>query len=116
MTLLQKQFVFASLVPRLINHALELGYTITLGEAYRSSEEAARLAKLGKGIIGSLHTLKLAIDINLFRDGIYLTDNEAHRMLGTWWETQSAGKDFICNWGGHWGDGNHYSISHGNKK
>lgn len=116
MTLLQKQFVFASLVPLLIKKALELGFTVTLGECYRSPEEAARLSKLGKGISGSLHTSKLAIDINLFRDGKYLTDSEAHRQLGTYWETLSAGKDFVCAWGGHWGDGNHYSIAHGGKK
>ena len=116
MELKEKQFAFASLVPLLINKAIELDYTVTLGECYRSPEEAARLAKLGKGIIGSLHTLKLAIDVNLFRDGIYLTTSEAHRPLGTYWETLSAGKDFVTAWGGHWGDGNHYSISHGGKK
>ena len=116
MKLLDKQFAFASLLPLLIGRALELGYTITLGECYRSPEEAARLAKLGKGILGSLHTLKLAIDINLFRDGVYLTSSESHRQLGTYWETLSAGKDYTCHWGGHWGDGNHYSIGHANKK
>ncbi len=116
MTLKEKQVEFARLIPRLIDKAFELGYTVTLGECWRSPEEAARLAKLGLGIVGSLHTLKLAIDINLFRNGVYLTDNEAHRMLGTWWEAQSAGKDFVTAWGGHWGDGNHYSIAHGGKK
>jgi hypothetical protein len=116
MKLIEKQFMFASLVPLLINQALKLGFTVTLGECYRSPEEAARLAKLGKGIVGSLHTLKLAIDINLFRDGVYLTTSEAHRQLGTYWESLSNGKDFTTNWGGHWGDGNHYSIGHGNKK
>lgn len=116
MKLIDKQFSFASLVPLLLNKALELGFTVTLGECYRSPAEAARLAKLGKGITGSLHTLKLAIDINLFRDGTYLTSAEAHRQLGTYWEGLSAGKDFTCHWGGHWGDGNHYSIGHGGKK
>jgi hypothetical protein len=116
MTLGEKQVEFARLVPRLIDKAFEMGYTVTLGECWRSAEEAARLAKLGKGIVGSLHTIKLAIDINLFRNGVYLTDTESHRMLGTWWEAQSAGKDFVTAWGGHWGDGNHYSIAHGGKK
>lgn len=116
MKLIDKQFIFASLIPLLINKALELGYTVTLGECYRSPEEAARLAKAGKGIIGSLHTLKLAIDINLFRDGVYLSSNEAHRALGTYWESLSNGKDYVTHWGGHFGDGNHYSIGHGNKK
>jgi hypothetical protein len=116
MKLIEKQFMFASLVPLLIGKALQLGFTVTLGECYRSPEEAARLAKLGKGIVGSLHTLKLAIDVNLFRDGVYLTTSEAHRTLGTYWESLSNGKNFVTYWGGHWGDGNHYSIGHGNKK
>jgi len=116
MTLLQKQFAFVSLVPLLIEKMILLGYTVTFGECYRSPEEAARLAKQGKGIKGSLHTQRLAIDLNLFRDGIYLTDNEAHRQFGTYWETLSAGKDFTCYWGGNFGDGNHYSIGHEGKK
>lgn len=116
MTLLEKQFIFSSLVPLLINKAIALGYTVTLGECYRSPEEAARLAKLGKGIKNSLHTLKLAIDLNLFRNGEYLTTDEAHRQLGTYWETLSAGKPYVCSWGGHFGDGNHYSIEHEGRK
>lgn len=116
MTLLQKQFEFARLVPRLIDEAYRMGFTVTLGEAWRSKEEAARLAKLGKGIKNSLHTVRLAIDINLFKDGVYLTSTEAHRALGTWWEMQSAGKDYVTAWGGHFGDGNHYSIMHENRK
>ena len=116
MTLLEKQFTFASLIPLLINKAIEFGYTVTLGEAYRSPEEAVRLAKLGKGIKNSLHVLKLAIDLNLFRNGIYLTSEEAHRMLGTYWESLSVGKPYVCTWGGHFGDGNHYSIEHEGKK
>lgn len=116
MTLLEKQFAFASLIPLLINKALELGFTVTLGECWRSQEEAARLAKAGLGIKNSLHIIKLAIDINLFRNGVYMTDNEAHRGLGTYWESLSNGKEYVTYWGGHFGDGNHYSIGHGNRK
>ena len=114
--ILRKQFIFASLVPLLINEALRLGYQCTIGEALRPPEMAEIYAKRGTGIKNSLHELKLAIDINLFRDGVYLKDNEAHRMLGTYWESLSVGKDFVTAWGGHWGDGNHYSIMHGGRK
>jgi len=115
MTLRQKQSKFVALVARLINFAIGEGYELTFGEAYRSPEEAERLANLGKGIPGSLHTIKLAIDLNLFKDGEFLDKTEDHRILGEWWERQS-GKDFKCEWGGHFGDGNHYSIGHGGKK
>lgn len=115
MTLREKQSAFAFLVANLILQAEVLGYRVTLGEAWRSPEEAARLAKAGKGIARSLHTLRLAVDLNLFKNGRYLSSSEAHRPLGEWWEEQST-EDYECVWGGRFGDGNHYSITHGGVK
>lgn len=111
MTLRQKQSLFVRLVARLIDHATELGFELTFAEAYRSPEEAKRLEKLGKGIANSLHTQRLAIDLNLFKNGRYLTSTEAHRPLGEWWEQQHA----LCRWGGRFQDGNHYSLTHGGR-
>lgn len=117
MTLRDKQSAFAKLVAFLILEADHLGFELTLGEAYRSPEEAARLAKAGKGIAQSLHTQRLAIDLNLFRDGKYLTSSEAYRPLGQWWEQQST-PDYECCWGGRFtrADGNHFSIGYGGRK
>lgn len=112
MTLREKQSLFASLVALLIQRAMAQGFEVTLGEAYRSPEEAARLAQLGKGIAASLHTQKLAIDLNLFKDGRYLSSGESHRPLGEWWERQHP----LCRWGGRFNDGNHYSLEHGGRK
>ena len=108
MTLRQKQSFFVSLVALLIQHASSLGYELTFGEAYRSPEEAARLAKAGKGIANSLHTSRLAIDLNLFKNGVYLSSTAAHKPLGEWWEAQHP----LCRWGGRFKDGNHYSLTH----
>jgi hypothetical protein len=107
MTLRQKQSVFAELTAHLILDAYRLGYEITLGDAHRSIEEATRLGKPN-----SLHTKKLAIDLNLFKDGHYLSSTESHKILGQWWENQSN-DNYKCCWGGRFGDGNHYSIKHG---
>ena len=115
MTLRQKQSLFCRLVADLIRHAYAKGYELTWGEAYRSKEEAARLAGLGLGIKTSLHTSRLAVDLNLFLDGAYQTTTEAYRPLGEWWEQQS-GPDYQCCWGGRFLDGNHFSISHGGRK
>jgi hypothetical protein len=115
MTLRQKQSLFAGLVAQLIQHAIGVGYEVTLGEAWRSPEEAARLAKLGTGIARSLHCDKLAIDLNLFKDGVYLSSTEAHRPLGEWWEAQSTA-DYQCAWGGRFNDGNHYALAHGGRR
>lgn len=114
MTLREKQSIFANLVAELIFQAQKMGYAVTLGEALRSPEEAARLAKLGTGIKNSLHIDKLAIDINLFKDGKFLDKTEDHLKLGEWWEEQSFG-DIQCKWGGRFKDGNHYSIAHGGR-
>lgn len=115
LTLRQKQSLFAMLVADLIHHAYASGYEVTFGETYRSREEAERLAKAGKGIKNSLHTQRLAVDLNLFKDGKYLISTEAYRSLGEWWELQS-GPDHECCWGGHFGDGNHFSIAYGGRK
>jgi hypothetical protein len=112
MTLREKQAMFVLKVSWLINFAIGEGYEVTFGEAYRSPEEAARLAKLGKGIKNSLHTKRLAIDLNLFKDGKYLTATKNYEPLGLWWEARSN-KVLQFNWGGRFGDGNHFSISHG---
>lgn len=115
MTLKEKQTVFASLIPHLINDAIGLGYEVTLGEAWRSPFEAARLAKLGTGIKNSLHTSRLAIDLNLFKDGKYLTKTQDYQELGLIWESHST-VEYICHWGGKFGDGNHFSIGHLGRK
>lgn len=112
MTLRQKQSLFARLAATLILHASELGYEVAIGEVWRSEFEAARLAKLKTGIKRSLHCDKLAIDLNLFRNGVYLRSTAAHAPLGEWWERQHT----LCRWGGRFGDGNHYSLEHGGRK
>ena len=111
MTLRQKQSLFVRLVARLIQRAESEGYELTFGEAWRSKEEAARLAKAKKGLAKSLHTERLAIDLNLFLAGEWLKTTEAHRPLGEWWEQQHE----LCRWGGRFHDGNHYSLTHGGR-
>lgn len=115
MSLRAKQSAFARLIPKLLLHAEALGFEVTLGEAYRSPEEAARLAMVGKGILRSLHCQRLAIDLNLFRDGEYLTDSDAYAPLGEWWEAQSTPL-YECAWGGRFQDGNHFSLAHEGRK
>lgn len=115
MTLREKQSLFASAVAKLIQQANAMGYAVTLGEAWRPPEMAAIYAKQGKGIKNSLHTQRLAVDLNLFRDGKYLSDGDQYRELGAWWETQSF-EGAVCCWGGRFQDGNHFSFEHGGKK
>ncbi|MCW5657454.1 MAG: hypothetical protein KIT60_07105 [Burkholderiaceae bacterium] len=107
-TLRQKQSRFARAVAELVQEATRRGYEVTWGEAWRSEWEATRLAKARLGIRRSLHCDRLAVDLNLFRGGVWLEDTEDHRPLGEWWEQHFAG----AAWGGRFGDGNHYSFEH----
>lgn len=96
----EKQAQFAQMVARLIQKAAELGYEVTLGDAYRDP-------RVPYGHPKSLHRLRLAIDLNLFRNGQLLEGTEDHRLLGEWWESIGG------TWGGRFNDGNHYSLAHG---
>lgn len=90
------QFEFSLNVALLILYAYFNGYTVSLGDAWAKKGEGRPHSKNSK------HYDKLAIDINLFEDGKYLTKTEDHLKLGKFWE-------FIGGtWGGHFNDGNHY--------
>lgn len=111
-TLRDHQSLFMRLVPRLIDYAYQSGYELTGGELWRTSEQAALNAAAGKGISNSLHRDRLAIDLNLFKDGKFLANSADHRPLGEFWEQLHP----LCKWGGRFGDGNHYSITYGGRK
>lgn len=116
MTLNEMQFLFARLVAELLRKAVELGFEVTLGEAYRDPRWAKQLAATGAGSVNSLHCEKLAIDLNLFKqrdDGSfeYMSRTEEHAPLGAWWKQQHP----LCRWGGDFSsrpDGNHYSLAY----
>jgi hypothetical protein len=110
MTLSSKQQKFSVLFAKLILWAHEKGYGLTFGEAYRTPEQAALNAQKGSGISNSLHTKRLAVDVNLFIKGAYQTDSAAYKTLGDYWKTL----DPDCAWGGDFKkpDGNHFSLAH----
>lgn len=115
LTLGEKQRLFCQLVGRLIDWAYANGFELTFGEAYRTPEQAALNAQKGSGIANSLHTQRLAVDLNLFRDGIYLTDSASYKPLGNFWKSL----DPDCCWGGDFvsrPDGNHFSITYNGVK
>jgi len=101
MTLREKQSEFALAVAQLILWAHHEGYEVTFGHATRCPECPV-------GSPSSLHKSRLAIDLNLFRNGHYLKTTEDHRPLGEFWESLGGA------WGGRFSnpDGNHYSFPH----
>jgi len=110
MTLSEKQRKFTIYVARLIDYAYRMGYELSFGEAYRTPEQAALNVKNGSGILNSLHCKRLAVDLNLFKDGEYLRDSSMYAFLGSYWKTLNP----LCCWGGDFVkvDGNHFSLSH----
>jgi len=106
-SLRQNQSRFAKMVGNLLQFAYANGYEVTLGEAWRPDWVAIQYAKQGIGVYPSFHTSKLAIDLNLFRDGLYLTETLDYKVLGEYWESLGG------TWGGnftHRKDGNHFSL------
>ena len=75
-----------------------LGYEFTYGDAWANSGHKKN----------SFHYKRLAIDINLFKDDMYLTKTEDHAELGKFWKSLHPD----CTWGGDFEDpdGNHYSY------
>jgi len=108
-TLGQKQRRFARAVARLIDQAHQLGFEVTLGDAYRDPRVHGVMGvRVSYSHPRSAHKVRLAIDLNLFKDGEFLEQSKDHQPLGEWWEQQ--GSDH--RWGGRFNDGNHYSIEH----
>ena len=84
------------MVALLIDYATLQGYEMTFSDAFATTGHCK----------DSFHYKRLAIDLNLFKDGVYLTNTSDHRSLGLFWESIGG------TWGGRFTnpDGNHYSV------
>lgn len=110
-TLLQKQFRFMRMKAQLYAFAWKSGYEITQGDGYRDPRVFGKQGeRKGYGESFSLHKVRLAEDLNLFKNGKFLTATEDHEPLGIYWESLGG------SWGGRFGDGNHYSLEHEGRK
>jgi hypothetical protein len=135
-TLGQKQRRFALLLAQWLVAVSKLGYAVTFGEACRSDEQAEinalgdvgrhrlveylmphfpelarRIANnTGSGIRNSLHECRLAVDVNLFYGGGWVSDGASPHWerVGTLWESMGG------TWGGRFPtrDANHLSLEH----
>lgn len=105
--LLSKQQQFSKLIVKLISFAHLKGYEVTLGDAYRDPRVFGAIGeRKGYGESKSAHKQRLALDINIFKDGQYLQNTSDHKELGEYWESLGGA------WGGRFEDGNHYSLEH----
>ena len=99
MTLREKQSRFVKMVADLIIFAYKMEYEFTFGDAYARAGHRPN----------SCHYVRLAIDLNVFKDGRYLDkglEMEAvHGGLHDYWDSLGGAKR-IDN------DLNHYSMEH----
>lgn len=100
MKLRPKQSLFARMIPRLMLHSEQLGYELTFGDAWAHDGH----------MTNSLHYSRLAVDFNLYKDGVWQKTTDAHALLGQYWESIGGA------WGGRFNDGGHYSLAHGGRK
>lgn len=99
MKLLEHQFIFWGHVFNLTNHAHQRGWLIQPGEVYRTEYQQRRYYEEGKSkTMQSYHMKRLAIDLNFWKGGEWITDKESLIELGEYWESL----DPINKWGGFW--------------
>lgn len=98
MSLLQEQMKFTHHVALLFAKAWQLGLEFSIGEVLRTPEQQQIYLETGRSkTSNSMHLKKLAIDLNLFKDGSSCTVDEI-RPLGKYWESLDA----LNRWGGSW--------------
>lgn len=94
MTPRQSQSDFARCLGKLLVYIDAMGYECTLGDTYPGKYKHSP---------GGQHPKGLAIDLNLFKNGVWLKTTEAHARFGAYWKALGG------EWGGDFpGDGNHY--------
>ena len=102
----QRRFTLA--IGRLIVYAYGCGYELTFGDAYRDPRVFGEVGeKAGYGNKNSVHKVRLAVDLNLFVRGEYITDSThpAWYCLHNKW-TLLGGADMINE------DANHFSFEY----
>ena len=106
MSLGTNQREFSLKIAKLIVWIYRQGYEVSLGDAFRDPRVHGKFGEKGSyASARSFHKKKLAVDLNLFKDGKYLPSTEDHRLIGLKWESMGG------TWGGRFAkkDGNHYS-------
>ncbi len=111
--MVDKQFKFLLTMCDFIQKVEKMGYKMTMGEGYRPPELAKLYASEGRGIANSLHTKRLAVDLDAFSGDVYLDgSSDSHipilTKIGELWESLNP----LCAWGARFSrkDYNHYSF------
>lgn len=107
--LLQKQQLFFVMSNQLDNWLIAQGYKGTFGETLRTPIQAHLNVEQHIGIEHSLHLIKLARDLNLWKpDGTFCQTFADFEPIGIFWESIGG------SWGGrfHNQDCDHFSLAY----
>lgn len=117
MKLSEKQQLFVINVADLIRTLYDRGYNVTFGDAYRDPRVFGKWGeKKYYSAAESNHKRRLAVDLNLFKDGRYLTATKDYLEAGKIWEMQGQtlyNHRLPLRWGGRFSDGNHFEWADG---
>ena len=108
MRLSQLQRAFTRMVADLIQYAYEAGYELSFGDAYRDPRVHGEVGeKKSYSSAYSLHKERLAVDLNLWVDGKYVStsNHSAWDDLHNYWSS-IGGAERIPK------DANHFSIEY----
>lgn len=108
MRLGQRQELFSECIAKLITYMYSKGYKVRCGDFF------AKPRRPLEHKANSLHYVKCAADLNVFKDGVFLVETEEHAEFGEYWESLNP----HCRWGGNFKDangkptpdGNHYEV------
>lgn len=104
----KRQSTFLLNVAKLISWAFENGYELTGGELYRTEEQQQIYRQKGLSkAIRSKHQDRLAIDLNLFINGVYQTTRAPYKPLAEYWKSLHPDNVAGYDWG--W-DANHFEM------
>ena len=107
MSLSATQQQFALSLAKLVIYADSIGLPVTFGDAYRDPRlHGAMGVKLGYGSANSCHKLRLAVDLNIIKNGALAPESE-YIKLQDYWRKNLGGSPMIP------GDSNHFSWAHG---
>ena len=104
----ERQQTFTLNVARLIIYINQQGYACTFGETLRTKEMAQIYARTGRGVLDSNHCYKLAVDLNLFKNGVYLSDAKEYRQFAEYWLTLNPFNESGYFWKSV--DANHFEM------
>lgn len=114
MTLSDEQFEFGKDLALLVLYISAIGQKCTIGEVQRTEAQQKLYVEAGKSwTMNSKHLKKLAADLNIWIDGVYIGALPASKAaelaepIGAYWESLRPAN----TWGGRW-SGRHKDVPH----